>query len=76
VYQRIRHTQPLITGTAARDYDENITVNAAAVNWWKPPPPPLPAVIEDGILKSVRMGWTGHKMRSVDHGVTWKAVNQ
>jgi hypothetical protein len=75
VYQRIAHTQPLITGCAARDYDENITVNGAAVNWWKPPPPPLPAVITDGVLVSKAMRWTGHRMKSGDGGKTWTPVN-
>jgi GH25 family lysozyme M1 (1,4-beta-N-acetylmuramidase) len=38
-------------------------------------PPPVPAVITDGLLVSKTMGWTGHRMRSADHGVTWTAVN-
>jgi hypothetical protein len=36
---------------------------------------PPPAVITDGILVSHTMGWTGHRMKSGDHGKTWTAVN-
>ena len=39
------------------------------------PPPPPPAVITDGILVSKTMHWTGHRMKSGDHGKTWTAVN-
>jgi hypothetical protein len=39
------------------------------------PLPPPPAVITDGILVSRTMGWTGHRMKSGDHGKTWTAVN-
>src|SRR5258708_8377019 len=41
-----------------------------------PPPPPPPAVITDGILVSKTMGWTGHKMKTADHGQTWTPVNR
>ena len=46
--------------------------------WPRPavPKPPPPAVITDGILVSKTMGWTGHKMRSSDHGETWSEVNE
>ncbi len=40
-----------------------------------PKPPPPPAVITDGILVSKTMGWTGHRMRTADHGHTWTPVN-
>jgi Domain of unknown function (DUF1906) len=45
--------------------------------WPRPvvPPPPPPKVVTDGILVSRAMGWTGHKMRSADHGHTWTPVN-
>lgn len=35
-----------------------------------------PAIITDGILVSHAMGWTGHRMKSEDHGVMWTAVNK
>jgi hypothetical protein len=62
----------------AADVNLHATSSPDWGQWPRPAAPPSgpPAVIEDGILKSVRMGWTGHKMRSVDHGATWKAVNQ
>lgn len=41
----------------------------------KPPPPPPPAVITDGILVSKTMRWTGHKVKTKDHGRTWTPVN-
>jgi hypothetical protein len=40
-----------------------------------PVPVQPPAVIEDGIMTSKILGWTGHKMRSTDHGKTWTQVN-
>lgn len=45
--------------------------------WPRPvvPKPLPPAVITDGILVSKAMGWTGHKMKTADHGKTWTAVN-
>jgi hypothetical protein len=45
-------------------------------SWPGPIPGPPPAVITDGILVSPTMGWTGHRMRSVDHGETWTEVNE
>lgn len=76
LYQRIAHTRPLIAGMKASDYDENITVNGAVINFWKTTQPKPPAnVITDGILESKTMGWTGHKMKSADEGKTWTAVN-
>ncbi len=60
--------------------DVNIHTAAAADfgQWPRPvvPKPPPPAVITDGILVSKTMGWTGHKMRSADHGETWTEVNE
>ena len=46
--------------------------------WPRPqvPKPPPPAVITDGILVSKTMGWTGHRMKSADHGETWTEVNE
>ena len=46
--------------------------------WPRPaaPKPPPPAVITDGILVSKTMHWTGHKMRSADHGETWTEINE
>ena len=46
--------------------------------WPRPaaPPGPPPAVITDGILVSATMGWTGHHMKSADHGETWTEVNE
>ena len=46
--------------------------------WPRPPvpPPPVPADITDGILVSRTMRWTGHRMKSADHGETWTEVNE
>ena len=46
--------------------------------WPRPavPKPPPPAVITDGILVSKAMGWTGHRMRSADHGENWTEINE
>jgi hypothetical protein len=46
-------------------------------DWGQFPRPvtPPPAVITDGVLVSAAMGWTGHRMKTADHGKTWTAVN-
>lgn len=75
LYQRIAHTRPLIAGSKPGDYDENITVNGAAINFWMPAVVKPPSVITDGILESKTMHWTGHRMKSSDGGKTWTAVN-
>src|SRR5258708_1813679 len=40
------------------------------------PAPKPPAVITDGILVSKTMGWTGHRMKTADHGETWTEVSE
>jgi hypothetical protein len=35
LYQRVKHTRPVIKGSKVADYDENITVNGASVPWWR-----------------------------------------
>ncbi len=59
--------------------DVNLLVSSAADFGQFPrpavPKPPPPAVITDGILVSKTMGWTGHKMKTADHGHTWTPVN-
>jgi hypothetical protein len=62
-------------GGADCDKDDS---NAADFGQWPrpvPPVPPAPAVITDGILVSKTMGWTGHRMRTADHGKTWTPLN-
>jgi len=49
--------------------------NAIDFGQWPRPVSPPPAVISDGILVSPAMGWTGHRMKTADHGQTWTPVN-
>lgn len=37
VYQRVTRTRPLVADARAGDYDEDVTVNGAAVHWWEAP---------------------------------------
>lgn len=62
----------------AADVDVHKAVTADFGQWPRPvvPPPPPPAVITDGILVSKTMHWTGHRMKSSDHGETWTEVNE
>ncbi len=71
----------LIPGTNITLRACNADIDIAQQSWAAqflpkpPPPPPPPAVITDGILVSKTMGWTGHKMKTADHGHTWTPVN-
>jgi hypothetical protein len=71
----------LVPGTNVTLRAANADIDVAQASWahqfMPAPPPPAqpPAVITDGILVSHTMGWTGHHMRSADHGRTWTPVN-
>ena len=57
-------------------YDIDVYSSAWLADVSRKPLPAPPAVITDGVLQSAAMGWTGHRMRSADHGETWTEVNE
>ena len=57
-------------------YDIDVYSSAWLANVSRKPVPQPPRLISDGILVSKVMGWTGHRMRSGDHGETWTEINE
>lgn len=69
--------QELTQVFGAADVDLHTAASPDFGQWPRPavPKPAPPAVVSDGVLVSKTMGWTGHRMRSADHGRTWTPVN-
>lgn len=71
----------LVPGTNVTLRECNADIDIAKASWaaefLPAPPPPAqpPAVATDGILVSRTIGWTGHRMKTADHGRTWTPVN-